>query len=124
MSTPDLVETVASIAESVAVIVAAGVAIFGISAWRREHVGRKRIDTAEEILVAFYSARDAFEHVRSNFGLVGQGRSRQRGANEKPEESEILDRAYVAIERLQVHSEEFAKLRSLRYRALAYWGPA
>jgi hypothetical protein len=122
MSSGSVIDTAASVTESVAVIIAAGVAIYGISAWRREHVGRKRIDTAEEILAAFYAARDAFEHVRGSFGFAGQGQTRKRADNESAEESEILDRAYVAIERLKVHSEEFAKLRALRYRALAFWG--
>jgi hypothetical protein len=115
---------IVSILESIAVLVAAIVAIIGINAWRVEHVGRKRIDTAEEILELFYYLRDAFSDVRSPFGWGGEGRSRKRGDDESPEESEILDRAYVAIERYQAHKDQFAKLRALRYRALAYWGTA
>lgn len=46
--------TVASILESISVIVASAIAsftvIFGINAWKREYLGRRKIELAEEVL--------------------------------------------------------------------------
>jgi hypothetical protein len=117
-----LIATIGSIIQSVAVIVATVVAVRGINAWRREHVGRKRIDTAEEILELFYQARDHFAHIRSIGAHLGEGSTRKPEPNESAEDKELLDRAFVTIERYRRHSDDFAKLRRLRYRALAYWG--
>ncbi len=44
--------------QAVSLIVAAWTAVYGISAWRREFLGKKRIDLAEEVLVSFYEAKD------------------------------------------------------------------
>jgi len=118
------VETIVSIMESTAVVVAAVIAIRGINAWRREHVGRKRIDTAEEILEGFYQARDHIAHIRGITSSVGEGGSRKAGPDETADDKELLDRAFVPIERYRKHSDDFAKLRRLRYRARAYWGEA
>jgi hypothetical protein len=117
-----VVETIASVVESLAVIIAAIVAIFGITAWRREHVGRKRIDTAEEILEAFYRIRDALAHIRHPYASGSEGRTRIRRDGEREDESQLLDNAYVAIERYQAYKDDFARLRALKYRSLAYWG--
>lgn len=118
------VQTTFAILESIAVIAASAAAIWGITAWRREHVGRKRIDTAEEILEGFYEARDHIAHIRSPAGFVGEGGTRKPAEGETAEDKELLDRAYVPIERYRRYSDEFARLRRLRYRARAYWGDA
>lgn len=117
-----MLDVLVALMEFAAAIVVAGAAVYGVNAWRREHVGRKRIDTAEKVLEQFYYARDALNHIRSPLGFGGEGRTRKRAEKETPAQSEILDRAFVPIERYNVHAERFAELRSLRYRAEAYWG--
>jgi hypothetical protein len=114
---------VVSILESVSITVAAWTAVWGINAWRREFVGKKRIELAEEVLTRFYEARDVIRLIRNPFGLVGEGGTRQRGDNESPEESQILDNAYVVFERYNKNQEVFNQLRALRYRFIAQFGP-
>jgi hypothetical protein len=46
----------AEIAQSTSVILASLFAIYGIDAWRREYVGKRRIELAEEVLALFYQA--------------------------------------------------------------------
>ena len=43
-----------SLATVVATIVAAGTAVWGICAWRREYTGKRRIDLAEDVLALIY----------------------------------------------------------------------
>ncbi len=112
----------AQIAQSASLILASLFAIYGIDAWRREYVGKRRIELAEEVLALFYQARDAIEAIRSPFGFGGEGSSRKPGPNERPEHKEALDQAYVLIERYAKHTELFARIHSLRYRVMAQLG--
>jgi hypothetical protein len=125
MATGSFIDTLApyiEILESLAVAGAAVVAMWGITAWRREHIGRKRIDTAEEILELFYFAKDAISSIRSPGGYSGEGKTRKRDADEDDETTERLNNAFVTIERMLSYKEQFAKLQTLQYRAVAYWG--
>lgn len=110
---------IAQVFQSASVIIASLFAIYGFDAWRREHVGKRQIELAEEVLALFYQARDAIEQIRNPIGFGGEGSSRKPQENEKPEQKQALDRAYVLIERYGHHSELFSKLYSLRYRFMA-----
>lgn len=109
-------------AQSVSVILASLFAIYGFDAWRREHVGKRRIELAEEVLALFYQSQDVIESIRSSVGFGGEGSSRKPGPNERPEHKEALDQAYVLIERYNQHTELFARIHSLRYRVRAQLG--
>ncbi|MFH2128011.1 MAG: hypothetical protein ABIK12_15955 [Pseudomonadota bacterium] len=92
--------------------------VLGVTAWRWEFVGRRRIELAESALALFYEAEDVIKAIRSPFAYSGEGRSRKRSENETEEQSEILDQAYVAIERYQSREKLFAELMSLKYRMM------
>lgn len=49
---------------------------WGISAWRREYVGKRRIELAESVLALFYEAEEAVKAIRSPFAYSGEGKSR------------------------------------------------
>lgn len=117
-----MLTNIAQIFQSFSIILAALFAIYGFDAWRREHVGKRRIELAEEVLALFYQARDAIESIRSSFGFVGEGESRKPGPNERPEHKQALDSAYVLIERYNRHAELFAKIQAIRYRFMAQLG--
>ena len=112
----------AEIAQSVSVILASLFAIYGIDAWRREFVGKRRIELAEEVLALFYQAQDIIDAIRSPFGYGSEGEMRKPGPNEDPEHKEALDEAYVLIERYNRHTEVFSRLHALRYRFMAQFG--
>jgi hypothetical protein len=108
--------------QSVAVIIASGVAIYGITAWRVEFVGKRKLELAEEVLVLFYQAKDAIDSIRSPWGFVGEGTTRKAQLDEDPRYKEAFDRAYVLIERYEKHAELFARIHALRYRFMAWFG--
>lgn len=112
----------AEIAQSASIILASCIAIYGIDAWRREFVGKRRMELAEEVLSLFYQARDIIEAIRSPFGYGGEGESRKPGPNEAPEHKQSLDRAFVLIERYNRHTEIFSRIHALRYRFMAQFG--
>ena len=117
---------VTNILEGVSGIVAAGIAagtvIFGVSAWRREYVGRRRIELAEEVLALFYEARYVISAIRNPFGFVGEGSTREADPKESPEEKQISDNAYKVFERYNKHQGLFSKLHSMRYSYMAQFG--
>jgi hypothetical protein len=108
--------------ESISIIVASGTVAYGIGAWHREHIGRRRIELAEEVLSLFYGAADAINHIRSDFSFWVEGKSREESPDETPEEKEAKDRAFIPSERYQKHQETFSRLQALRYRFMALFG--
>ncbi len=110
------------ILDSLAVIAAAAVAIYGINSWRREMKGRKEYELAEEVLSLFYEAKDKLSAIRNPLARVGEGQSRKSNPKEKPEEKESFDRAYIVSERYQKIQGTFNKLFVLQYRFIAIFG--
>ena len=58
------------IIKQISILFGIGVAIYGIDAWRREHVGKRQLELAEDTLALFYEAADAIKHIRhpASFG--------------------------------------------------------
>jgi hypothetical protein len=108
--------------KNLSIIVASCTAIYGIGSWRREYVGKKQAELAEEVLCLFYEARDAVQHIRNPFSHGNEGTTRKADENETPEQKEAYDSAYVLIERFNTHIELFNKMHSVRYRFMAQFG--
>lgn len=107
---------------SLAIILASGVAIYGISSWRREMMGKRKYELAEEVLALFYEARKKISEIRSIHGNIEEGKNRKPNPNETPEEQKALNDAYVVFERYQKNQEIFNRLHALRYRFMAIFG--
>lgn len=108
--------------KNISIIIGALTLISGIRAWKREYIGKRKIELAEDTLMLFYQARDAIRDIRNPFGRIGEGSSRQKADHETTSETELLNRAYVAYERYQKHEDIFNKLQSTRYRFMARFG--
>ncbi len=50
---------IADVITAVSVAIAALAFVVGVNAWRREFVGKRRIELAENVLALFYEAQDA-----------------------------------------------------------------
>ena len=106
----------ANFLESISIILAAWAVIIGISAWRREFIGKRRIELAEDTLTLFYQTIDVIDAIRNPFAYADEGTTRKQSEKETPEEKEIYDKAFVVIERFNKNIELFNKLHALRYR--------
>lgn len=113
---------IGDITNTASVAIAAGSFVWGVRAWRSSYIGQKHIELAEEVHGLFLKCTDHIRTIRSPFGFSGEGSTRKRGENETPEESEIYDRAYVAIERFVKVQEDFSKLFALAIRFELYFG--
>jgi len=112
----------ADLITSISVAIAAVSFVVGVSAWKREFVGKRRIELAESVLALFYEAEDAIREIRNPLSYGGEGKSRKRADGERDEESQLLDQAYVVFERYEKREKLFAQLRSLKYRVMASFG--
>lgn len=110
------------IIKEISIIISIWVAIYGIDSWRREYIGKRRMEIAEKLLALFYEAKDVISQIRSPFSFEGEGASRVRNEGETEEETQIYDQAYVAFERYEKHNELFNSIRSLRYQLMALHG--
>jgi len=112
----------ANVITSISVAIAALSFVSGVSAWKREFIGKRQIELAESVLAMIYEVEDAIREIRNPFSYTDEGKSRKHSDNERAEESQLLDRAYVVFERYQRREKLFAELRSLKYRFMATFG--
>ena len=56
--TPDWVSAIANVLTALSAAVAAGFGVRSLNAWRRETIGRRKVEVAEETLTSFYRVRD------------------------------------------------------------------
>jgi hypothetical protein len=112
----------ATIAQAVAVFAACWTVISGIDAWKREFIGKRQIELAELLLAKFFEVRDAIAFIRNPFSSQSEGLTRERGEAESKEQSELLDRGYIVVERYAKRETSFAEFNTLGYRFMASFG--
>lgn len=108
--------------ESIAKIFACIAIIAGINEWKREFIGKRKIELAEETLSAFFEVKDAIAYIRNPFSNASEGKSRQRDKLETPDEEKLLDRGYTVFERYETNKDAFLKLNTVKYRFMAVFG--
>ena len=108
--------------EPVAIIIASGVAIWGINAWKRELKGKKEHDLAEETLTLFYKAKDRIAAIRSPMSQSAEWENRKASENETEQQKWARDNAYVFFDRYERHQEVFNQIHAMRYRFMALFG--
>ena len=107
------------ILQNISIIIASITAIYGIFSWRREHIGKRKIDIAEEVLCSIYEIKDAIKYIRNPVGTVGEGSKRDKSENETSDQSWALDQANVVFERYKENQDIFNKFFKLKYRYIA-----
>lgn len=115
-------ESIALIGQAVAVIAACWAIISGVGAWKREFIGKRRIELAEEALASFFEIKDAIATIRNPFSSGNEGTSRKKGEHETQEESGLLDRGYIVFERYESRKEAFVRFNTLKYKFMATFG--
>lgn len=108
--------------QQASIIVGIFVAIYGINAWKREHVGKRKLELAEDTLALFYEAIDAIEHMRHPFSFPSETDSIARFESESDDEFTARRDAYVVFQRYQQYKELFSKLHASRYRFMSQIG--
>jgi len=113
---------ITEVINSISAITAALSFLYGINAWRYEYIGKKKIELTEEVLAKFYQAEDIIKEIRSPWSNSEEGASRLRRDDERKEETALLNRAYIVIERYKKKDEFFSELFALKYRFMSVFG--
>ncbi len=111
-----------TLAQAGAVLAACWAIISGIGAWKREFIGKRQIELAEQALAKFFEIKDAIALIRSPFSRTDEGNTRKRGEYESPETTQLLDRAFIVWERYSKKENAFVEFNTLKYRFMASFG--
>lgn len=114
---------ITTIAQTVAIISACWAIASGINAWKREFIGKRRIELAEQVIAKFFEIRDAIAYVRNPSSLPSEGKSRQKGSSELSQAPDHNPQQRVVSERHSRKESVFAEFYTLKYRFMATFGP-
>lgn len=110
------------ILESLGIIIASGVAVWGIYSWRREAKWKRKYQLAEEVLTNLYESHQAIRTIRNPVGFGNEGSSRTKNKNETLKQTKIFNQAYVTRERYERNKTPLEKLHALKFRFTALYG--
>lgn len=115
--------TTIEVITSFSVSIAAASFAWGVFAWKREFIGKKRIELAQSVLALFYEAETAIQEIRS-FYSFGEREVRDPAKNDREEQERIrlCESANLVFERYQKREKLFAELRSMKYQVMATFG--
>lgn len=121
MISPEWVTAVSSAIVAASAVGAAVSGVSAISAWRREIVGRPRIEFALELLEDFRKARDTYAIIRNP--LVGGGEEARPGRKDEEVDLRLFRDSYYPVwHKLMENRQFFDQLDQKRYRAIALFG--
>ena len=114
------VQDFTDIIQALAVVAVAIPASFGLTTWRDQLIGKKKIELAEEALTLAYELQEVIQYARHPFSS-GEGEKREGRENEPEGHRRSNDAIYSRIVRLSEYGETFAKLQTVRIRFRAYF---
>jgi hypothetical protein len=117
----EVLKVVSTILQALAVVVTAYFASRGLNAWRRQLVGKRKLEVAEDMLLAAYKAQSILLHIRNPI-TFGEGQSRPRGKDERPGQADAKDMYFAPLARMQKLDDDFAQWAKVRFLADAYFG--
>jgi len=117
-----LAKAVPGIVTAVTAIIGVRIAASGLTRWRQEAIGKRRVELAEDVLADFYEARDIMEAARSPMGFDNEGITREKEDWETARDTPILNAYFRTFERLSNKAEFFARLGARQYRFVALFG--
>jgi hypothetical protein len=112
----------ATIAQAFAVVSACWAIISGVGAWKREFIGKRKIELAEETLAVFFEIKDAIAFIRNPWSSGNEGSTRQKATYETESESKLLDRGHIVFERFESKKDIFVRFNTLKYKFMAVFG--
>ncbi|HMO75398.1 MAG TPA: hypothetical protein PKD48_08650 [Sphingopyxis sp.] len=120
--TSDQVSAVSNALVAVAACLAAWQGIKSLQLWRRERVGGRRIELAEEALFELYRAQNAIRSIRSPLSYSSEHEGREKEDHESPAQARGREQGYTVFERIKRHQQQFDALYVISLRVKAVFG--
>ena len=114
-----MLESITSFVELATAIVVLWGAIWGLNKWRKETIGKRKVELAEDVLAYIYEWRDIISDVRNPWSSTEE--DNYYYGNKDLDEKES-NQYQLPIKRLRRHAEFLAKFRATRYRFISYFG--
>lgn len=108
--------------QALSVVIGIGISLRALNQWKSEHLGKKTIDMAEELLILFYQARDAIREIRFPDITAVDLERVERMPNEPLDVYKSRLYAVHLLNRLHHRAEVFQRLESERFRFMARFG--
>lgn len=108
--------------EAVPVAIAAFSFVWGVSAWKREFIGKRRVELAQSVLSLFYEAETAIQDIRNPCSFGDEEKAITPAENDREECVRLRESANVVFDRYQKREKLFAELRSMKYQIMATFG--
>jgi hypothetical protein len=122
MATEEVARIVGIAIQAGSIAVTAYFASRGLSAWRKQLVGKRRCELAEEILTSAFTVEQRIRFIRNGMGFKGEGKTRPRLESEPDQFSDTRDMYFIPLERISKHDETLTRFETLRVLAQAHWG--
>lgn len=119
-----LLQAAGTVFQATAIGVTAYFASKSLNVWRRQLLGKRRIEVAEEVLVATYRVQSAINWIRNSGSFGNEGGSRPRGPSEPDEMTATRDAYFIPFERMRNQDGELAQFQKVKVLAQVYFGPA
>jgi len=113
---------VAPLVTAVAAIWGVIIATKGLYKWKSETVGKRKLELAEELIVAFFEIGDMLAGVRFPGSFANEGQTLLRKEGETDDDYRARSVYYVAAERILSNANRFAELHAKKHLAIAYFG--
>ena len=110
------------ILSDIAVIIGICIAIYNINSWRREHIGKRKIELAEDTLTLFYEAVDVIHYLRSPGSFASETEDIKRMNGESEDDYQARKNAGILLKRYNEHQELFGRIHAMRYRFMVQIG--
>lgn len=120
--TDQLLVVIPPILQAISVAVTAVFAVLGLRAWRQQLIGKRKIEIAEQALLAIYKVKNALSYIRNPGSMGGEGQSRP-GRNDEPEDlARQRDTYFTPLERIQKSNDDFAELEKVQLLCQVFFG--
>ncbi len=85
-------------------------------------LGRRRIEIAEETIVAAYRAMEALQWIRNPMSFGDEASDRPKFAGESADDARLRDTYFVAFKRMKETSDDFVALGKMKTLCRVYFG--
>lgn len=110
----DAVDVITSIINTIVIIFATGLTIYGFTTWRKELKGKHEYELSKQIIAETYSIRDRIDQVRNPFISVHEFKDREDKVGETDYQKRASESFFALRNRfseLQKHLDDFNSLK-------------